>query len=338
MWVEILCCLVLYKLFRRFIPDDLADDFLDVDCSHSDVLFSVASRLEKLYGGKCFVGLRIPDPDSDSGSRQHIDLVLVTNKEIMVVAVRNFAGFVQVGTDGNWTCVSHKNNAIKSHPDPVLEISSQIMTLQSYLEQRGALLPKGHITGRVILPNPNCQVSRSIEVQTEVLTFKKWRDLKPDSKIEILSWINFKDYFPSKNGENQSQNQEAVHQNINFILSTSPMWDRLELRGDKNVLGEFIEFKGHQGDLAALQKLKRSKVSRIVIQKSSLFSGRSRIQILYSPRDYRSDASSSSSSSSSSEMKDIAVKPHTEIIFQPLNANKTRKFKISSVVSLTLSS
>lgn len=33
-------------------------------------------RLEKLYGGKAYVGLRIPD--ADSGSRQNIDLVLVS--------------------------------------------------------------------------------------------------------------------------------------------------------------------------------------------------------------------------------------------------------------------
>ena len=33
-------------------------------------------RLEKLYGGKAFVGLRIPD--ADTGLRQSIDMVLVT--------------------------------------------------------------------------------------------------------------------------------------------------------------------------------------------------------------------------------------------------------------------
>ena len=33
-------------------------------------------RLEKLYGGKAYVGLRIPD--ADTSSRQDIDLVLLT--------------------------------------------------------------------------------------------------------------------------------------------------------------------------------------------------------------------------------------------------------------------
>jgi hypothetical protein len=43
MWVEILCCLVFYKLFRLYLGDDV-NDFVDVDCSHSDICFTVAAR------------------------------------------------------------------------------------------------------------------------------------------------------------------------------------------------------------------------------------------------------------------------------------------------------
>ena len=59
--------------------------------------------------------------------------------------------------------------------------------------------------------------------------------------------------------------------------------------------------------------------------------GRSRVQILYSPRDYRAEGTSSS------EWKEISVKQYTEIVFQPLHSKKVRKFKLSSVVSVTLS-
>ncbi|KAJ1693495.1 hypothetical protein LUZ63_010193 [Rhynchospora breviuscula] len=323
MWVEILCCLVFYKLFRLYLGDDV-DDFADINNSHSDICFAIASRLEKLYGGKCFVGLRIPDPDS--GNRQHIDIVLLTKKEILVVAVRNFSGYVHVNNDGNWSCTSDKKHKTETHPDPVLEVSAQITILQSYLEQRGASLPKGLINGRVILPNPYCIVSPSIMLQTEVLTHDKWRDLKPDSKDGDFNWV--KSAFSGVKGENQ----DALHQNIHFILSSSPMWDRLELKGNRNVLGEFIEFKGHHSDMAALQSIKRSKVSRIVVQKASLLGlGNSRTQIVCSARDYRSDGSSSS------ESKEIAVKPNTEVVFEPLNSKKPRKFKLSRIVSISLS-
>lgn len=38
-------------------------------------LVILCDKLEKLYNGKAYVGLPIPDPDT--GSRQHIDLALV---------------------------------------------------------------------------------------------------------------------------------------------------------------------------------------------------------------------------------------------------------------------
>ncbi|PAN48237.1 hypothetical protein PAHAL_9G370000 [Panicum hallii] len=327
MWVEILCGLVAYKVIRRFFFDD-GDDasyLADLDSSHSDLCFAVAARLEKLYAGRCFVGLRIPDPDA--GERQHIDVVLVTKREVMVVAVKNFSGFVEADKDGNWSCPTDKKRKQEIIPNPVLEVNRLAANLQSYLEQRGAKLPDGHIIGRVVLPNPNCRPSYNITIQPEVMLYDQWKDLKPDSKSGLSTW--FKGAFTGS----KSDMQDSVLQNLHFILSTSPMWDRLELKGDKNVLGEFIEFKGRHEDIQLLKILKRSKVSRFIIQKSTLFGGfgRSRVQILYSPRDYRIEGASSS------EWKEISVKQYTEIVFQPLHSKKVRKFKLSSVVSVTLS-
>ncbi|CAN6288670.1 unnamed protein product [Urochloa humidicola] len=326
MWVEILCGLVAYKIIRRFFFDDDDASYLaDLDSSHSDLCFAVAARLEKLYGGRCFVGLRIPDPDA--GERQHIDVVLVTKREVMVLAIKNFSGFIEADKDGNWSCPTDKKRKQEIIPNPVLEVNRLAANLHSYLEQRGAKLPEGHVIGRVVLPNPNCRPAYNISIQPEVMLYDQWKDLKTDSKSGLSTWI--KGAFTGS----KSDMQDSVLQNLHFILSTSPMWDRLELKGDKNVLGEFIEFKGRHEDIQFLKNLKRSKVSRFIIQKSTLFGGfgRSRVQILYSPRDYRAEGTSSS------EWKEISVKQYTEIVFQPLHSKKVKKFKLSSVVSVTLS-
>ncbi|KAE8699281.1 hypothetical protein F3Y22_tig00110584pilonHSYRG00544 [Hibiscus syriacus] len=74
------------------------------------------SRLEQLYGGKVYVGLRIPD--ADTGSRRNIDIVLVTKGEAAVISVKNRAGFVSVNEDGSWTCDGGSTRAV-CHPDPV---------------------------------------------------------------------------------------------------------------------------------------------------------------------------------------------------------------------------
>ncbi|WOL06990.1 hypothetical protein Cni_G15725 [Canna indica] len=321
MWIEILCGLVIYKVLRRIFNGD--DAFPDIDSSDSDASFVVASRLEKIYGGKAFVGLRIPD--ADAGTRQHIDVVLITKREVMVVAVRNFSGFVTVGEDGNWVCTSDKKHNPPNHPDPVIEVSRQIEVLESYLERRGVTLPKGSIVGRVILPHPNCRATYSISSQQEVISFDKWSEIKPESKGGFSNWI--------KSAVGKNEMQDNFYEKLTFILSTSPMWDRLELKGDRNILGEFFEFKANQDDMQALRNVKRTKVGRFIVQKPSMLGlGRSRLQVLYFPRDYRSEGASSS------QLKEAApVKPSTEVLFQPINSKKVKKFKLSSIVSVTLS-
>jgi hypothetical protein len=52
------------------------------------------------------------------------------------------------------------------------------------------------------------------------LTHDKWRDLKPDSGAGTFNWVK------SAISGGKGENQDALHQNINFILSSSPMWDR----------------------------------------------------------------------------------------------------------------
>ncbi|KAH9618517.1 hypothetical protein KSS87_022105 [Heliosperma pusillum] len=107
---------------------------------------------------------------------------------------------------------------------------------------------------------------------------------------------------------------------------------RLELKGSKYILGEFQEFKGKHEDLDELQYIKRSKVDRMVVQKTSMFGlAPTRLQVLYAFRDYRNDGASGS------EWKEVTVRSSTEVLFHPQNSKKDRKFKLSAVTSLTLS-
>ncbi|XP_030935021.1 uncharacterized protein LOC115960325 [Quercus lobata] len=321
MWVEIFCGLIIYKLFKCFFYDD---DVLDLESSDFTALFSVADRLEKLYGGKVYVGLRIPD--ADTGSRQNIDMVLVNKGEAVVISVKNISGFVSVNSDGSWVCEGGSKHKAERFPDPVAETKKQASILESYLEQRGVALPEGYFSCKVVLPNPKFCTIQSSAFPSEVITYDQWVQLKPEPKSMFSGWI--KGAFRS----GKKEMQESIHQKLNFTLSTAPMWDRLELKGNKYVLGEFLDFKGKQEDNNALKNIRRSKVCRLIIQKTSMFGlAHSKLQVLYSPRDYRSEGASGS------EWKEVTVRSSTEVLFQPDNSTKVRKFKLSSVVSLTLS-
>ncbi|KAK8628013.1 hypothetical protein V6N13_063726 [Hibiscus sabdariffa] len=323
MFVEIICGFIFYRLFRRFFYG--SGDVLDIETSDFNAIFSVANRLEKLYGGNVYAGLRIPD--ADTGSRQNIDIVLLTKGEVAVISVKNLEGFVSVNEDSSWTCDGGSTRAV-CHPDPVSEAKEQASVLESYVEQRGVPVPEGYFSCKVVIPNPKFRTVYK-NLPSEVITYDQWVQLKPEPKSMFSGWI--KSAFRS----GKKEIQESFHQQLNFILSTAPTWDRMELKDNKYVLGEFLDFKGKQEDILALRIIKRSKVSRLIIQKITMFgfvdAAHSKIQVLYSSRDYRSRGASAS------EWKEVTVRSSTEVIFQPQNSTKVHKFKLSSITSLFLS-
>ncbi|XP_047338155.1 uncharacterized protein LOC124941839 [Impatiens glandulifera] len=323
MWLEIICCLVIYKLIRLFFYDN-QDEILQVETSDSNASFSVAQRLEKLYGGKTYIGLRIPD--ADTGSHRDIDMVLVTKGEAVVISVQNMSGFVSVDASGNWVCIGNKT---ENFPDPVVEAKEQVSILESYLEQRGVSLPQGFLACKVICPNPKFQIiSSSNSFPPEVVTYDQWLQLKPEGKTMFSGWL--KNAFQG----GKKETEESIHQKLNSILSTSPMWDRLVLKGNKYLLGEFLEFKGKDDDLLLLKFVKRSKINRVVIQMTSMFGlAPSRLQVLFKYRDYRNEGSSSAL-----DLEEVTVRSNTEVSFLPKNSKKVRKIKLSSIISLHLSS
>ncbi|KAG7035626.1 hypothetical protein SDJN02_02424 [Cucurbita argyrosperma subsp. argyrosperma] len=321
MFFEILCGFIAFRLLRRFFGQR---DELEIETSDSNALFAVASRLEKIYSGKIFVGLRIPD--ADTGLRQSIDMVLVTKGEAVVVLVKNLSGFVSVSADGSWICEGDGRQKSEILPDPVAETRRWASILESYLERRGVELPEGYLSWKVLLPNPKFRTVHSNYFPSEVITYDQWMQLKPEPKSMFSGWIK------SALRGGKKEIQESKDEKLNFVLNTAPMWDRLELKGNNLVLGEFLEFKGKKEDMQALREIKRSKVSCIVIQKMRTIGfGPSRLRVLYSTRNYQNEGTSAS------EWKEITIGSNIMVVFQMEYSSKVRKIKISSIVSLSLS-
>lgn len=320
MWVELIFGLVIYRLVRRFFYDD--EERVDFGSTGSNALFAVAERLQALYGGKAYVGLRIPDPDT--ASRQNIDLVLVTKGEAVVVSVINASGIVSIDGDGTWVCTGGSKHKTERLQDPMVEAKRQVAVLESYLEQRGVALPDGYLSCKIVCPNPNFRSIHPDYFPPEVVTYEQWTQLKPERK-SISGWIK-----GALRGDKKEM-QESV-QNLGFILSTAPMWDRLELKNNKHLLGDFLEFKGKQDDILSLRNIKRSKVSRMIIQNTSMFGlAPSKLQVLYAPRDYRSEGASGL------EWNEVTVRSSTEVLFQLQDPAKVQKIKLSSIINLSLS-
>ncbi|XP_038888004.1 uncharacterized protein LOC120077943 [Benincasa hispida] len=321
MWAEILCGFLAFRVLRRFF---FPRDEMEIETIDSNALFAVASRLEKLYGGKIFVGLRIPD--ADTGLRQSIDMVLVTKGEAVVICVKNLSGFVSMSADGSWICEGDGRQKSAILPDPVAETRRWVLILESYFERRGVVLPEGYLSWKVLLPNPKFRTLHSNYFPSEVVTYDQWKLLKPEPKSMFSGWIK------SAWRGGKKEMQESMDQKLNFVLNTAPMWDRLVINGNNVVLGEFLEFKAKKEDMLALREIRRSKVSCILIQKIRRIGfASSRVRVLYSTRDCRNDGASAS------DCKEVTVGSSTMVVFQMEYSSKVRKINISSIVSLSLS-
>ncbi|KAL6541417.1 hypothetical protein OROGR_010905 [Orobanche gracilis] len=263
MWVELICGLVLCRLVKRFFCEDSAVS--DLDSSRFNSLFAVAKRLKQLNQGcKVYAGLRIPDPDS--ASRKDIDLVLVTNQEALVISVKNnVSGFVSIDKENNWVCrdgISHKTQHLL---DPAVAETKKLVTvLEEYLQQRGVALPGGYLSFKVLCPSPSFPSDNSDVFPPEVITYEQWDKLKPEQRSSYSDWIKGALLGGKK------KTQESFCEKLHSVLSTAPIWDRLELKDKKYVLGEFLEFKGKGDELEALRKIKRSKVSRLTVETKSI--------------------------------------------------------------------
>lgn len=66
----------------------------------------------------------------------------------------------------------------------------------------------------------SCSTIQSSNFPSEVVTYDQWVQLKPEPKSMFSGWI--KGAF--RGGKKEMQ--ESIHQKLNFILSTAPMWDR----------------------------------------------------------------------------------------------------------------
>ncbi|TYH05888.1 hypothetical protein ES288_A08G115500v1 [Gossypium darwinii] len=231
MWLEIIHGIIIYQLFRRFFYG--GNDVLDVETSDFNVIFFT----EKLCGGKVYAGLNTPD--ADTGSRKSINIVLVTKGEAVVISVKNVSGFVSINDDGSWTSKGGRSHQKEHTPDPV---------------SHHARMPTSSATQSILLLNFfNCsEIYRNFP--PEVITYDQWVQLEPEPKGMIFGWV--KSAF--RGGKKEIQ--DSFHQQLNFILSTAPIWDRfailvqviiifhdfcrLVLKESKHVLGEFLEFKG----------------------------------------------------------------------------------------------
>eukprot|EP00252_Welwitschia_mirabilis_P018761 TRINITY_DN4189_c0_g1_i2.p1 TRINITY_DN4189_c0_g1~~TRINITY_DN4189_c0_g1_i2.p1 ORF type:complete len:262 (-),score=35.91 TRINITY_DN4189_c0_g1_i2:421-1206(-) len=153
MWFAVVVGFTIYKVLKGVFFDPSKEEIEGEQ--ESRLKISIAKKLEQLYGGEVFLGLRIPD--ASTGTRLAIDMVLLTKREASVILVKDFKGILDVGTSGCWSLTNFKGQS-ESIPNLLEVAKHQASILEDYLERRGVQLHSGFMSYKVIFTNPKCRI------------------------------------------------------------------------------------------------------------------------------------------------------------------------------------
>lgn len=325
MWFDFLVIAAVFRAFqmlfrRRRKLHDGSDGLLKL---------KVAKTFQAVYGGNVYQALRIPD----TGHRGHqvIDALLLTDREMYIFSIQNLSGIVRVCNDGTWMETDMTGNAI-AHPNAVTQLQEKASVLAQYIARRGVPLPEKSYNLKVVFVNPSCRPEQEILLQPEVLSYDRWEDIIKKGSRSAFFGIHMNSTMALKN----RNDSHPLHSQLQFILSTAPTFDRLELRGGGILFGEFKRFKGSSRDLEALAMAKRSKISHYEIFHQSTFwdflgiHTNPDVRVVCTLRDYRQGATVQPARA------ETLVKGDLEIVFQISSTTKQQNFGIRDIAILAL--
>ncbi|XP_002965126.2 uncharacterized protein LOC9658491 [Selaginella moellendorffii] len=293
----------------------------------------VALLFQGVSGALVFQSLRVPD--SERKGRREIDLVILTKKKIYVIEVKNWAGTVKIQRDGSW-CQIRRNGTTHTLPDVVEDTKFRASLLEAYIARRGVKLPTDFIDYKVFLINPDCSPVDEILYQPEVLTSEQWQSFL-DQEVSQESW--FRSILTTLNGK------DTTYEQLKYILSTAPTWDKLYLEGGRIVVGDFMYFRGRPEDMLALQNVKRSNTCYVEMQHvrswlrntiGFLFGMNMEVKLLCTARDVR-EVGGFLKRKHAQQVLEVRVRPDLEIVFRVVGSSKPESFLVNSVSGLSLS-
>lgn len=137
-----------------------------------------------------------------------------------------------------------------------------------------------------------------------------------------------------------------LREQLCFILSTAPTWDRLVLDRGDTVFGDFLEFKGGPEDMEAMKLIKRSHVSHLKVTYHQKYMPGvpghfvkkpfSEVELSLTVRDCRESALKRAKKGLIESKLHSKISPDLEIVFQAIGAPRAHHFKLKNVVSMHL--
>jgi len=268
-----------------------------------------------------FHSKRVPYRKGNRQGRYEIDLIVLTQKQICAIEIKNWSGSVR--TDGSHWIQTRRDGSEIIHDDPIEKNRKKLEVLCKYLEERGCRLPKAKVS-KVIQWNSKLKVDSKISNNSDlVLHFQLEKFLKSQKGSSFgetilhsvlslcldqeTSEIALDGFFGAIPEEDYSKCLSIIDALHNF--------DQIEMFGGRVVSGDLLKLNlgGNSLQLKSLKKGQKVDIlcirTRLILFFIALWGKRSLFNL-------------------SDPFADVTVHPKDYILFHPAGEPKTKQIQL----------
>lgn len=271
---------------------------------------------------------RVPtDSRSPKRGRYEIDLIVLTQKQISAIEIKNWSGSVQI-SGSSW--IQERRSGEKViHEDPLHKNQKKLESLCTFLETQNIRVPKAQIS-RVILWNRNVSVPSTVARRNEIVMHHELEKFLSHQKasgfgerflmsvLELCleqetSQIAADGFFSAIPARDYEAAARAISQLETF--------DKIELYGGKVLSGDLLELRTNDGSFR-LKDLSSGRIVRVECVRSKLISF------------FAAVFGSGPMISLSEPYSPVSVSPRDRILFHSAGQEKPEEFELSRIVRM----
>ncbi|SMF28480.1 nuclease-related domain-containing protein [Pseudobacteriovorax antillogorgiicola] len=179
-------------------------------------------------------------PKAKGKGKLEIDLLVVSAYGVLALEVKHWGG--NLNAQGQ-TWLQTRRDHDKSLKNPLPLMEEREAALQTWLKQRGLVIPKSRIHSLLVLSNPNVQLGRKLSSLKSIVRLE-------DLEQQIVARCD----APKKKFWQKRSKGSWDFSGLISLLGQLPTWDELVLHGGRRYWGDILGFKIEQQGKAALQR------------------------------------------------------------------------------------
>ncbi|WP_372526613.1 nuclease-related domain-containing protein [Piscinibacter sp.] len=215
-------------------------------------------RHESTRFGEIFGGKRVPRAPGQRAGRYEIDLIVITPRRLHVIEVKNWSG--RLSLDGAQWVHERSNGERLVHPNLATYNQAKAQTLSRYLVSHGTAVPSPRIAQTVVFTNQRLQTDRAIEEHPNIVTAQQLeRYIRQQRGASRWAYAFSALIQACADADNACKLADGLFDlmpplmvdGARAAIAELRTWDRLQLHGGRELIGDLLWIHNRDGRLAA---------------------------------------------------------------------------------------